>query len=176
MSNKGSFQPSATRTADTQVAIQAIGVRRHAKDSRRTCRSLHLKARGTGDKRFSIIEHVVAIALCSAPFFFASHISSAAELLVFPQLGHYKLIPGHIEAGWELDGEADLAHTRDYLSLFTEKVTCAPGKLRVHKLIEYLQNAFHGEESLLDTFFNHLPNQFGEDGQVRESGSRSRIM
>ncbi|PYI12396.1 Metallo-hydrolase/oxidoreductase [Aspergillus sclerotiicarbonarius CBS 121057] len=51
------------------------------------------------------------------------------------QLHPVKIIPGHMEAGWELNAEADLAHTRRYLRLFGEKVTYAPEKLGVREFI-----------------------------------------
>jgi hypothetical protein len=33
-----------------------------------------------------------------------------------------KVIPGHIESGWELDAQTDLAHNRKYLVCFPSRV------------------------------------------------------
>ena len=46
-------------------------------------------------------------------------------------LNPLKIIPGHIEEGWELDAKADLAHNRKYLDLFAEKVIRAEQKPKV---------------------------------------------
>lgn len=53
-----------------------------------------------------------------------------------------KVIPGHIESGWELDAKADLAHNRKYLELFASKVTHAKQKPSVDELFETFKNAF----------------------------------
>ena len=53
-----------------------------------------------------------------------------------------KIIPGHIEDGWELDAKADLGHSRKYIDLFAEKVTHAKKKPQVDELFETFKNAF----------------------------------
>ena len=53
-----------------------------------------------------------------------------------------KIIPGHIEEGWELDPKADLEHSRKYIDLFAEKVTYAKKKPEVDELYETFKNAF----------------------------------
>ncbi|KAK1819056.1 hypothetical protein LTR12_006502 [Friedmanniomyces endolithicus] len=53
-----------------------------------------------------------------------------------------KVIPGHIEQGWELDAKADLAHARKYLQFFAEKVTYAKKKPGVDELYKTFKDAF----------------------------------
>ena len=53
-----------------------------------------------------------------------------------------KVIPGHIESGWELDAKADLSHNRKYLDLFASKVTYAKKKPSVDELYEIFKSAF----------------------------------
>lgn len=86
-----------------------------------------------------------------------------------------KLIPGHMEIGWELDCQADLAHTKKYLGLFGEKVTYAPTKARVQELFDYFKNAFPQCEQNLEFFLGHLSNQFGEGGQVWEENRHHAV-
>ncbi|KAJ5704493.1 hypothetical protein N7536_000182 [Penicillium majusculum] len=86
-----------------------------------------------------------------------------------------KLIPGHMESGWPLDTQADLIHTKRYLSLFGDKVTYAPTKPQVQELYDYFQNAFPQCKENLDFFLGHLSNQFGEDGQVWEENRHHAV-
>ncbi|KAH1307148.1 hypothetical protein KXX11_004409 [Aspergillus fumigatus] len=79
-----------------------------------------------------------------------------------------KVIPGHLEPGWELDAQADIAHTQKYLDLFAEKVTYAPTKPQVQELYDFFQGAFPQCQQNLDFFLGHLSNQFGEGGKVWE--------
>ncbi|KAF7177636.1 hypothetical protein CNMCM7691_005997 [Aspergillus felis] len=79
-----------------------------------------------------------------------------------------KVIPGHLEPGWELDAEADIAHTQKYLDLFAEKVTYAPTKPQVQDLYDFFKNAFPQCQQNLDFFLGHLSNQFGEGGKIWE--------
>ncbi|CAI7616928.1 unnamed protein product [Penicillium viridicatum] len=79
-----------------------------------------------------------------------------------------KLIPGHMDSGWELDAQADLAHTKKYLDLFGEKVTYAPTQSQVQELYEYFQNAFPQCKENLHFFLGRLSNQFGEGGESWE--------
>ncbi|KAL3704346.1 hypothetical protein TMatcc_010037 [Talaromyces marneffei ATCC 18224] len=95
-------------------------------------------------------------------------------------LSPLKLIPGHIETGWEPDVAADLAHMKKYLSLFGEKITFASHKATVDELYEFFKNSFPEANKNLDFFLGHLSNQFGEGGKVWEenrhqnSGERSK--
>ncbi|RLL95292.1 hypothetical protein CFD26_103238 [Aspergillus turcosus] len=79
-----------------------------------------------------------------------------------------KVIPGHLEPGWELDAKADIAHTQKYLDLFAEKVTYAPTKPQVQDLYDSFKDAFPQCQQNLDFFLGHLSNQFGEGGKVWE--------
>ncbi|KAF7114152.1 hypothetical protein CNMCM5793_007730 [Aspergillus hiratsukae] len=79
-----------------------------------------------------------------------------------------KVIPGHLEPGWELDAKADIAHTQKYLDLFAEKVTYAPAKPQVQDLYDFFKDAFPQCQQNLDFFLGHLSNQFGEGGKVWE--------
>lgn len=83
-------------------------------------------------------------------------------------LNPLKLIPGHIETGWEPDVSADLAHMKKYLSLFGDKVTFASKKATVDELYEFFKNSFPEAKKNLDFFLGHLSNQFGEGGKVWE--------
>lgn len=47
-----------------------------------------------------------------------------------------KIIPGHIEACWQIDGQADRAHTRKYPDFFATKVMYATTKPQVAELFE----------------------------------------
>ncbi|PYH42085.1 MBL fold metallo-hydrolase, partial [Aspergillus saccharolyticus JOP 1030-1] len=81
-----------------------------------------------------------------------------------------KLIPGHLEAGWELNCQEDLAHTRRYLDVFAEKVTYATveEKPGVQELYDYFAAEFPQCRENLQFFLGHLANQFGEGGTVWE--------
>ncbi|RAL01045.1 metallo-beta-lactamase domain protein [Aspergillus ibericus CBS 121593] len=91
------------------------------------------------------------------------------------QLHPVKIIPGHMEAGWELDAEADLAHTRRYLQLFGEKVTYADKKLGVQELYEFFRDAFPQCRENLDFFLGHMANRFGEGGTVWEENRHQEV-
>lgn len=86
-----------------------------------------------------------------------------------------KIIPGHLEQGWELDGQADLDHTRKYLQLFSEKITNAPKKPQVDDLYETFKNAFPQADRNLEFFLGHLSNQFGEGGKVWEENKHHNV-
>lgn len=86
-----------------------------------------------------------------------------------------KIIPGHIEPGWELDAKADLEHNRKYLDLFEEKITNASKKPSVQELFETFKNAFPQAEKNLDFFLGHLSNQFGEGGKIWEENRHHLI-
>ncbi|CEL09221.1 hypothetical protein ASPCAL12360 [Aspergillus calidoustus] len=77
-----------------------------------------------------------------------------------------KLIPGHMESGWELNAKEDLAHTKRYLDLFSKKITYAPKKASVQELFDFFKNEFPQCKENLDFFLGHLSNQYGEGGQV----------
>jgi len=53
-----------------------------------------------------------------------------------------KVVPGHLESGWDLDAKADLAHNRRYLDLFARKITNAPKKPSVNDLFQTFKDAF----------------------------------
>ena len=53
-----------------------------------------------------------------------------------------KVITGHLESGWELNAQADLAHNRKYLDLFAEKITNAESKPGVDELFQIFKDAF----------------------------------
>lgn len=87
-------------------------------------------------------------------------------LFLIEALRPTKLIPGHIERGWELDVSADLEHTKKYLSLFAEKITYAPKKPKVEELFAFFKESFPQATKNLDFFLGHLSNQFGEGGEI----------
>lgn len=53
-----------------------------------------------------------------------------------------KIIPGHLEQGWDLDAKADLEHNKKYLDLFAEKIMRAPKKPSVDDIYQTFKNAF----------------------------------
>lgn len=53
-----------------------------------------------------------------------------------------KIIAGHIESGWELNPQEDLAYMRKYLDLFSSKITNAPKKPTVDELYQTFKTAF----------------------------------
>ncbi|GKZ22148.1 hypothetical protein AbraIFM66951_006999 [Aspergillus brasiliensis] len=83
-----------------------------------------------------------------------------------------KVIPGHMEEGWELDVQADLDHTRRYLRLFAEKVTDSASrtssttKPSVQELYDTFREAFPQCRENLDFFLGYMANRFGEGGKV----------
>ncbi|KAL1886219.1 hypothetical protein Plec18167_000148 [Paecilomyces lecythidis] len=101
-------------------------------------------------------------------------------LLLIEALHPIKLIPGHIEEGWEPNTAADLAHMKKYLSLFGEKITYAPKKPQVAELFSFFKESFPQATKNVDFFLGHLSNQFGEGGQVweenrhQDAGRRTR--
>ncbi|OOF95726.1 hypothetical protein ASPCADRAFT_506562 [Aspergillus carbonarius ITEM 5010] len=86
-----------------------------------------------------------------------------------------KIIPGHMEARWELDAEADLAHTRRYLRLFGEKVIYVSEKMGVKELYEVFREAFPQCRENLDFFLGHMANRFGEGGTAWEENRHQEI-
>ncbi|KAK5113023.1 hypothetical protein LTR85_011045 [Meristemomyces frigidus] len=87
-----------------------------------------------------------------------------------------KVIPGHIEAGWEPDAQADLAHNRKYLDLFAEKITNARSKPSVDELYQtFKKEAFKQADHNLDFFLGHLSNQFGAGGEVWEENKHRNV-
>ena len=79
-----------------------------------------------------------------------------------------KIIPGHIEGGWEIDGQEDLAHTKRYLEFFSSKVTYAKTKPQVEELFEAFKQEFPKADKNLEFFLGNLSNRFGEGGKVWE--------
>lgn len=88
---------------------------------------------------------------------------------VIEGLGAQKIIPGHLEAGWQPDAKEDLAHMHKYLDLFSEKVTYAKTKPTVKDLFTTFKEAFPQADKNLDFFLGHLSNNFGEGGEVWEA-------
>jgi hypothetical protein len=86
-----------------------------------------------------------------------------------------KLIPGHMESGWELNAKEDLAHTKKYLDLFSKKITYAPKKASVQELFDFFKNEFPQCKENLDFFLGHLSNQYGEGGQVWEENRHHNV-
>ncbi|KAL4814770.1 beta-lactamase-like protein [Aspergillus spinulosporus] len=86
-----------------------------------------------------------------------------------------KLIPGHMETGWELDTQEDLAHTQRYLDLFSKKVTHAPKKASVQELFDFFKGQFPQCTENLEFFLGHLSNQYGEGGQVWEENRHHNV-
>lgn len=90
-----------------------------------------------------------------------------------------KIIPGHMEEGWELDVKADLDHTRRYLRLFAEKVTYASGsggsKPSVQELYDTFREAFPECRENLDFFLGHMANRFGQGGKVWEENRHEDV-
>lgn len=91
-------------------------------------------------------------------------------------LGAEKIIPGHLEAGWELDPAQDLAHMRKYLNLFKDKIIAkAPNKAPVDEIYKTFKDAFPDADRNLDFFLGHLSNQFGDGGQVWEENKHHQV-
>lgn len=91
-------------------------------------------------------------------------------------LGAEKIIPGHLEPGWEMDPVKDLAHMRKYLDLFQDKILSqAPQKPPVDDIYNTFQSAFPEADKNLDFFLGHLSNQFGEGGKVWEENKHHRV-
>ena len=74
-----------------------------------------------------------------------------------------------------MDAKADLAHTRKYLELVSEKIMHAPKKATVQELFHIFKDAFPEANENLDFFLGHLSNQFGEGGQVWEENRHHDI-
>ncbi|KAL4949230.1 hypothetical protein BDW69DRAFT_188512 [Aspergillus filifer] len=79
-----------------------------------------------------------------------------------------KLIPGHMESGWELKADEDLAHTQRYLDRSRDKIAYAPKQATVQELFDYFKNEFPQRKDNLDFFLGHLSNQYGEGSQKWE--------
>ncbi|KAK6380786.1 uncharacterized protein PV06_09930 [Exophiala oligosperma] len=94
---------------------------------------------------------------------------------VIESLQPVKIIPGHLEAGWELNAKEDMAHMRKYLNLFSEKITHAPRKPQVKDLYTTFKEAFPQADKNLDFFLGHLSNQFGEGGEVWEENRHHNV-
>lgn len=94
---------------------------------------------------------------------------------VIESLGAVKIIPGHLETGWEPDAKEDLAHMRKYLHLFSEKITHADKKPQVKDLFETFKKAFPLADKNLEFFLGHLSNQFGEGGEIWEENRHHNV-
>ncbi|OMP86564.1 hypothetical protein BK809_0003734 [Diplodia seriata] len=105
----------------------------------------------------------------------AIHAAWLGTLDLIESLRPTKLIPGHIERGWEPDAQKDLAHTRAYLRLFDDKIQRAPRKPSVDDIYATFRDAFPAADKNLDFFLGHLANQFGEGGVVWEENRHQRV-
>lgn len=63
-------------------------------------------------------------------------------LSLIEALNPSKIIPGHLEQGWEMDAKADLAHNKKYLELFAEKIMRAQKKPGVDEIYQTFKEAF----------------------------------
>ncbi|OJD36604.1 metallo-beta-lactamase domain protein [Diplodia corticola] len=105
----------------------------------------------------------------------AVHAAWLSTLDLIESLRPSKIIPGHIERGWELNAQEDLAHNRKYLQLFNEKIQQAPQKPTVDEIYTTFKDAFPAAEENLDFFLGHLSNQFGEGGKIWEENRHQRV-
>lgn len=71
---------------------------------------------------------------------FASASLRALDLI--EALQPVKIIPDHLEQGWELDAKADMAHNRQHLELSADQVTNAKTKPKVDELYQTFKDAF----------------------------------
>ncbi|KAK7514065.1 hypothetical protein IWZ03DRAFT_383740 [Phyllosticta citriasiana] len=85
------------------------------------------------------------------------------------------IVPGYLGEGWKMDAKADLAHMRNYLKLFREKIANAPKKMSVDEVYRTFKDAFLQADKNLDFFLGHLLSQFGEGGQVWEANRYHRV-
>lgn len=90
-------------------------------------------------------------------------------------LGATKIIPGHLERGWEMDGQADLDHTRKYLQLFAQLIQNASQKYKVAELDQKFRDAFSQADKNTDFFLGQLSNAFGEGGQKWEENRHHNV-
>ncbi|KAG9557125.1 putative metallo-beta-lactamase domain protein, partial [Aureobasidium melanogenum] len=90
------------------------------------------------------------------------------SLDLIASLNATKIIPGHLEKGREMDGQADLAHTRKYLQLFDDLIQNASQKHKVDELYQRFKEAFPEADKNLDFFLGQLSNAFGQGGQKWE--------
>ncbi|EKG12942.1 hypothetical protein MPH_09934 [Macrophomina phaseolina MS6] len=104
----------------------------------------------------------------------AIHAAWLSTLDLIESLNPAKVIPGHIEQGWELDAKKDVAHNRKYLQLFKEKIQQAPKKPAVKEIFDTFRDAFPDADKNLDFFLGHLSNQFGEGGEIWEENRHHR--
>lgn len=89
-----------------------------------------------------------------------------AVLDLIESLSVTKMIPGHLERGWELDYAADLAYNRKYLGLLEEKVFLAHKAPGMEDLKTTFTDMFPDATKNREFFIGHLTNQFGEGGKV----------
>lgn len=91
-------------------------------------------------------------------------------------LGAEKIIPGHLEAGWEMDAAQDMAYMRKYLNLFKDKIIAkAPQKAPVDEIYNTFKEAFPKADKNLDFYLGHLSNQFGDGGEVWEENKHHKV-
>lgn len=74
------------------------------------------------------------------------------SLNLIASLNATKIIPGHLERGWEMDGQADLEHTREYLQLFDDLIQNASEKYEVEALYQKFKGAFPKQIRTLTSF------------------------
>ncbi|KAK4052236.1 hypothetical protein OIO90_004458 [Microbotryomycetes sp. JL221] len=86
-----------------------------------------------------------------------------------------KIIPGHLESGWELDRDADMAHNRKYLDLFATKIAYAEKKATKDDIYQTFEKAFPDCKANLGFFLGMLSNTHGSDGKVWEENRHHNV-
>ncbi|KAK4046660.1 hypothetical protein OIV83_005943, partial [Microbotryomycetes sp. JL201] len=76
-----------------------------------------------------------------------------------------QIIPGHLESGWTLDREADMAHNRKYLDMFATKITYADKKSTAKDIYATFEKGFPDCKANLDFFLGMLSQTHGSDGK-----------
>ena len=94
---------------------------------------------------------------------------------IIEALNAEKIIPGHLEVGWEPKADEDMAHMRKYLQLVSEKVIHAKTKPQIKDLYETFKAAFPLADKNLEFFLGHMSNRFGEGGQAWEENRLHNI-
>jgi hypothetical protein len=97
------------------------------------------------------------------------------SLGLIASLNATKIIPGHLESGWEMDGQADLAHTRKCLQLFDDLIQNTSQKHKVDDLYQKFKEAFPKADKNLDFFLGQLSNAFGEGGVKWEENRHHNV-
>jgi hypothetical protein len=102
-----------------------------------------------------------------------AHSSKVIKLV--ESLAPTKIIVGHLEAGWDLDSQADLDHNRKYLALFQQKITDAKKRPSAQDIYDTFKGEFPKVDKNLDFFLGPLSNQFGEGGTIWEENKHHNV-